>query len=248
MNKSALLAAVLAAIVCLPAHAAKWLTDLPVAQAQAKAENKTILINFTGSDWCGWCIRLRQEVFSQPEFDRFASEKLVLVEVDFPRQKPLPASVQQINKTLARQQGVTGYPTVIIMNSQGVKVATMGYEAGGANNYIGLLKKYTGPAQASQSPPAAAPAPDKPPLPLFGGAPPVPAPTYPEPTLKGISGVKNKRLAMINDQTFGVGEAGIIKCGDKRVKIRCVEIRDATVLITIGDNGESKELRMPKGF
>src|SRR6266481_5854060 len=80
-----------AAISCLNACAATWLTDLPSAQATAKAENKIVLINFTGSDWCGWCIRLRDEVFSQPEFDAYANDHLVLVEADFPRHKAQPA-------------------------------------------------------------------------------------------------------------------------------------------------------------
>jgi len=66
----------------------QWLTDLPQAQAQAKVENKTVLLDFTGSDWCPWCIRLKNEVFSQPEFIAYANKNTVLVEVDFPRQKP----------------------------------------------------------------------------------------------------------------------------------------------------------------
>src|SRR5258708_33083688 len=78
-------------------RAANWMTDLPSAQATAKAENKVVLLNFTGSDWCGWCIRLRSEVFSQPEFDAYSNDHLVLVEADFPRRKALPADLQQPN-------------------------------------------------------------------------------------------------------------------------------------------------------
>src|SRR5438093_919127 len=70
------------ALLPLTTAAATWLTDLPAAQAAAKAEKKIVLLDFTGSDWCGWCIRLKNEVFSQPEFDAFANANLVLVEVD----------------------------------------------------------------------------------------------------------------------------------------------------------------------
>src|SRR5438552_7159697 len=83
------------------ARAAEWLTDLPAAQAAAKAENKIVLLDFTGSDWCGWCIRLRNEVFSKPEFDAYANDNLVLVEVDFPRQKSQSAALKQANRVLA---------------------------------------------------------------------------------------------------------------------------------------------------
>src|SRR5690348_11884172 len=94
--------AVLVCLALLPssAHPANWLTDLPAAQAAAKAEKKIVLINFTGSDWCGWCIRLRNEVFSQPQFDSFAKDHLVLVETDFPRRKSQSPEVKRANAAL----------------------------------------------------------------------------------------------------------------------------------------------------
>src|SRR5580765_2149435 len=73
-------------------HAASWLTDLNAGQAQAQKEGKFVLVNFTGSDWCPWCIKLRQEVFTQPEFESFASKNLVLVEIDFPKRTPQSAA------------------------------------------------------------------------------------------------------------------------------------------------------------
>src|SRR5262245_30005189 len=82
-----------------PATAAvSWLTDLPAAEAQAKAEGKFVLINFTGSDWCGWCMKLRKEVFLKSEFNDYAKTNLILVEVDFPKRKPQPAPLQQANQ------------------------------------------------------------------------------------------------------------------------------------------------------
>src|SRR5256885_17104543 len=78
----------------------KWLTDLPKAQEQAKAEKKLVMLDFTGSDWCGWCIKLHKEVFSQPEFSDYAKKNLVLVEVDFPRSKPQSEAQKKANQAL----------------------------------------------------------------------------------------------------------------------------------------------------
>src|SRR2546421_11944049 len=99
------------------ASAADWLTDLPAAQATAKAENKIVLITFTGSDWCGWCIRLRNEVFSQPEFDAYASQNVVLVEADFPHHKEQSSDLRQANAALQQRFHNGGSPTVIVLHS-----------------------------------------------------------------------------------------------------------------------------------
>jgi thiol:disulfide interchange protein len=74
-----------------------WLTSVPDAQAQAKSENKLVLLDFTGSDWCVWCKKLDAEVFSQQAFADYAKSNLVLVEVDFPAQKKLAAALAKAN-------------------------------------------------------------------------------------------------------------------------------------------------------
>ena len=79
------------------------MTDLPKAQAKAKAEKKLVMLDFTGSDWCGWCIKLHKEVFSQPEFAEYAKDNLVLVEVDFPRAKKQTAELKKANQALQRE-------------------------------------------------------------------------------------------------------------------------------------------------
>src|SRR5213083_3508571 len=79
------------------AEEAQWLTDLPKAQAKAKEEKKLVMLDFTGSDWCGWCIKLNKEVFSKPEFAEYAKKNLVLVEVDFPRHKDLTEEQKKAN-------------------------------------------------------------------------------------------------------------------------------------------------------
>src|SRR5438552_8664875 len=91
-----------------------WTTDYKKAQEQAKASHKLLLVDFTGSDWCGWCIRLNAEVFSKPEFQNYATKNLVLVEVDFPRGKSQSTEVRKQNQELAEQYQVQGFPTIIV--------------------------------------------------------------------------------------------------------------------------------------
>ena len=89
---------------------ATWLTDFHRAQEEAKAGHKLLLLNFTGSDWCGWCMRLQAEVFSKPEFAEYARQNLVLVELDFPRAKALSSEVRSQNAALAEKYGIEGLP------------------------------------------------------------------------------------------------------------------------------------------
>ncbi len=118
-----------------------WETNYKKAQQQAKADNKLVLLDFTGSDWCGWCIKLKQEVFSQPEFKDYATKNLVLVEVDFPRAKAQAASVKMQNEELASQYGIQGFPTIVVLNGQGKKVGQLYYMEGGPTAFIAELEK-----------------------------------------------------------------------------------------------------------
>jgi protein disulfide-isomerase len=122
---------------------AKWLTDLPQAQAQAKKENKQVLLDFTGSDWCGWCIKFNKEVLSTPEFAEYAAKNLVLVEVDFPHKKEQTAELQKANKALGSKFGVDGYPTFVVLNKDGKEVGRQeGYSAGGPKAFIAKLEGF----------------------------------------------------------------------------------------------------------
>ena len=118
-----------------------WETDYKKAQEQAKTGNKLVLLDFTGSDWCGWCIKLNREVFSQPEFKSYATKNLVLVEVDFPRAKAQAASVKMQNEELASQYGIQGFPTIVVLNGQGKKVGQLYYMEGGPTAFIAELEK-----------------------------------------------------------------------------------------------------------
>ena len=125
------------------AFAAKegWLDDLEKAKAQAKAENKKILLDFTGSDWCGWCKKLDAEVFSQQEFKDYAAKKLVLVEIDFPRGFQLPDATKKQNDALAKKFQVNGFPTVVVTSASGTKKGQLGYMGGGPKAFIKALEK-----------------------------------------------------------------------------------------------------------
>jgi protein disulfide-isomerase len=118
-----------------------WLDDLEKAKAQAKAENKKILLDFTGSDWCGWCKKLDKEVFSQQAWKDYAAKHLVLVEVDFPRSFQLPEATKKQNEELAKKFQIQGYPTIIITTASGNKRGELGYVEGGPEAFIKELKK-----------------------------------------------------------------------------------------------------------
>jgi protein disulfide-isomerase len=121
--------------------AAGWDDDYEKALAKAKAEKKLVVLDFTGSDWCGWCIKLDEEVFSKKEFKDYAKENLVLVEVDFPQQKKLSKKVKEQNEKLQAEHQVKGYPTIIVLNSEGKKVGQLGYQPGGPGPFVAKLKE-----------------------------------------------------------------------------------------------------------
>lgn len=114
-----------------------WKTDYTAALAEAAKENKMVLLDFTGSDWCGWCIKLQKDTFSKPEFKKFAQESLVLVELDFPRGKTQSDELKKQNEELAEKFGVQGFPTLVLLDPQG-KEATrnVGYLQGGPEAFI----------------------------------------------------------------------------------------------------------------
>jgi protein disulfide-isomerase len=136
------IAIALLACLALRAGAAEstWLTDLPKAQAKAKEDNRLVLMDFTGSDWCPWCIKLKREVFSTPQFEHYAKTNLVLVEVDFPQHKQQSAELKKANKALEDTYQIRGYPTVVVLSSQGKKIGELGYEEGGPKPFIAKIE------------------------------------------------------------------------------------------------------------
>jgi protein disulfide-isomerase len=131
------------ALLNVNAAEADWLTDLPKAQAKARAENKVVLLDFTGSDWCGWCIKFNKEVLSTAEFKEYAARNLVLVELDFPRKKAQSPELKQANKALNEKYKVDGYPTFIVLNKDGKEIGRQGgYSAGGPKAFIAKIEKW----------------------------------------------------------------------------------------------------------
>jgi thioredoxin-related protein len=123
--------------------AQQWSTNIDEAKAQATAENKTIVLVFSGSDWCAPCIKLDKNVWQSEEFKAFAAEKLVLLRADFPKKKAnvLPEALQNSNKTLAEKYNQEGYfPLVVVLNAQGKVIAKKGYENQNAAKYVAELQ------------------------------------------------------------------------------------------------------------
>jgi thioredoxin-related protein len=117
-----------------------WLTSVPEAKAKAEKEKKLVFLDFTGSDWCGWCKKLDAETFSKSEFADYAKKNLVLVEVDFPQSKTQSDALKAANKGLAEKYEITGYPTLVAMKPDGTVVwKNVGYLAGGPSAMIAKL-------------------------------------------------------------------------------------------------------------
>jgi protein disulfide-isomerase len=120
-----------------------WNTDLMVSVDKAIAQNKPILMFFTGSDWCGWCKRLQAEAFELPAFEKWANEKVILMELDFPRRTEQPQALQEQNMNMQRMFEVRGYPTIwfVAPSKNGTeinfgKIGSTGYVSGGADAWI----------------------------------------------------------------------------------------------------------------
>lgn len=118
----------------------KWLTDFEKATKVAAKEGVPILANFSGSDWCGWCIRLDREVFSKKAFQKYADKNVVLFLADFPSKSKQPDAVKAQNAKLAEKYGIRGFPTVLLLDAEGEIQARTGYQPGGADGYIRHLE------------------------------------------------------------------------------------------------------------
>jgi protein disulfide-isomerase len=114
----------------------KWYTDVKEASAVSMKTNKPLMLFFTGSDWCGWCMKLQREVFKLPEFAKWANENVVLVELDFPtKNHPLAPETASQNNELAQVFAIRGYPTVWLV-TPARKDDQLGFERLGSTGYV----------------------------------------------------------------------------------------------------------------
>src|SRR5688572_22417954 len=142
-------AILLAACLCAPVLCAKdaapgtspFTDDLDAARARAKANHKDTLVDFTGSDWCGFCIKLDQEVFHTPAFNAKGGEHFELVQLDFPYGRKLPADIKARHDKWRREVGGTSFPEVLLLDETGRVYARTGYRAGGPAAYLKHLEE-----------------------------------------------------------------------------------------------------------
>jgi thioredoxin-related protein len=114
-----------------------WSSDFAAAKKEAAESKKDLLIDFTGSDWCGWCIKLNEEVFSQDFFKAGVKDKFVLVEIDYPNDKSkLSAETIKQNDELRIAYPVRGFPTILLADADGKPFAATGYQEGGPEAYV----------------------------------------------------------------------------------------------------------------
>jgi len=130
----------LSAATSLRAAELTWQTDFAEASKQAAQEHKYILLDFTGSDWCPWCIKMDKEVFDGSQFSDFAAKNLVLVKVDFPRKAAQSPAEKSQNEQLAKKYAIEGFPTYVLLDPSGKEVRRqVGYLQGGATAFIDWL-------------------------------------------------------------------------------------------------------------
>ncbi len=119
-----------------------WTSDFEAAKTQAAKENKDLLIDFTGSDWCGWCKRLVAEVFKHDAFKEGVGDSFVLVELDYPSKVPQSDALKAQNAELKDRYGIRGYPTIYLTDATGRPYARTGYQRGGPEAYVAHLDQH----------------------------------------------------------------------------------------------------------
>ena len=134
------LAAALTVSVSSSYAGAGWATDFEAVQKIANEKELPILADFSGSDWCGWCVKLDKEVFSQDAFKAYAKDNVVLFLADFPHKTPQADDIKKQNKALSQKYGIRGFPTVLLLNADGTVISQTGYQRGGPEKYVEHLK------------------------------------------------------------------------------------------------------------
>ncbi len=120
-----------------------WSEDFAAAQEQAEKSGKLILLAFSGSDWCGWCVKMEKEIYSDKKFISGAKKKFLLLMIDSPRDKSiLSALAQKQNPELVKKYRVGGFPTTLIVDAKGEEVRRFGgYQRSGVEGFLEALDK-----------------------------------------------------------------------------------------------------------
>lgn len=113
-----------------------WHTDMAKASELSMKEKKPLMLFFTGSDWCGWCIRLQKEVFKKEEFIKWAKQNVILVELDFPKKTAQEEALKQQNYQMQQIFQVKGYPTVWLVNPEKTAEGKINLSALGSTGYV----------------------------------------------------------------------------------------------------------------
>ncbi len=247
MSIKRLLAAACVALTSLiDVTAANWNSSFETARQQASANNRPILMVFTGSDWSPACMQLRNTILNSPEFHTLAEERLILMEVDFPRTRPMAALHLQANQHLARTYNVAAFPSVLMISASGTNIAQISSSAT-KDQFIEALvylskKATSSPDAAPVSRQARLPARPRE-LPLFGGAALQPIPTYTNLVVKSISGPAGHRFALINRETMTTGDVAWFGLGEtNRIQVKCLEVREKSVLVRVHGEPNDREL------
>ncbi len=115
------------------------MTEFEIARSRAKLNRKPMMLIFSGSDWCCWCVKLHQEVLVQPEFAAWAEKNTVTYVADFPEHSPQSDELKRQNAELAKKYGIDSFPTVVLTDADGREIARTGYRPGGAAAYVEYL-------------------------------------------------------------------------------------------------------------
>jgi thioredoxin-related protein len=169
MKKLLTLALLFTSIMTTIAQEQVWETDVRKAVDQSIKTNKPMLFFFTGSDWCGWCIRLQREVFKTPEFTEWASKNVILVELDYPRGKAQSPEIQKQNGEMRQVFPVQGFPTIWFAGAEKkdaqinfIQLGSTGYVEGGPTSWLAVANQYIAKYEKPKTAPAATPAKKKP--------------------------------------------------------------------------------------
>ena len=155
MKKIFLITLFLVGAFVTQAQELKWYTDVREAITVSNKVKKPMLMFFTGSDWCGWCIRLQNEVLKTPEFKKWATDNVVLVELDYPRRTPQTPELKNQNNELQQAFGIQGFPTVYFTSAEAIDgkvnfkgLGQTGYVAGGPSAWLTVAEGIVHPKKS----------------------------------------------------------------------------------------------------